>query len=98
MLIVPLLRLNRTGELCRLAQQRPSQKVLVGLIPSALPIRLRLQLAANAPLAFHLSLRDENSHRKGTPYRPWDDPASATGAATRSGLAVRSGSGRICHL
>src|SRR5712691_8867357 len=84
MLIVHLLRLNRAGYLRRLAQQRPSQEILVGLIPPTLPVRDRFQLAANAPLTFHTFLHDGYFHRKGTPCHQRADRAGAEVAATRS--------------
>ena len=46
-------------------ERRPVQQVLVHLIPSPLPVRRRLELSPDLPVAFHGSPPDEMSHREG---------------------------------
>src|ERR687885_708651 len=76
----------------------PSQKALVGTIPTIVPIPRLTTLSADAPLTFHGSLPDEKSRREDSPTRRcWLDGIGVA-VATKSGAAAPNGSYRMCHL
>ncbi|WP_157862536.1 hypothetical protein [Nitrosococcus halophilus] len=102
MLIIHLLLVDtgvfRRQSLALLVGHRPSQKALIGLIPSARSVRGRCQLSANLPLVLHKYLLYEPLHRESTPIHSETDRVDATVAATNSVPAEPCGSCTICHL
>jgi len=74
---------------------RPSQEVLIGLVPPSCPVRCRLELPPYLQVAFHNDSPHAVCHEEHS--RICED-GTGRGGGTNGASPDLDGSGKICHL